>query len=191
VALEIGNILRHSDPKRALAVYDHALLRIREINENARGRAGEIDLLTMSSYPLRALGREADARGRLAESFKLLEASQEYPTDAIEPQSGAYNALRASAAQSEAAGDLAQAAALYNELLEKLEAWHVRPADDLRDAAAMSDLWDARARLLRRLGNGDEADVLDRRRAEIWGGWQRKQPGNVFVRRQLELSSGR
>ena len=28
--LEIGNILRHNDPQDALAVYDHALARIRE-----------------------------------------------------------------------------------------------------------------------------------------------------------------
>jgi serine/threonine protein kinase len=188
LALEIGKILRHSDPSRALAVYDRALVRIREIKENARSRAGEIDLLTMSSYPLRSLGREADARTRLALSFKLLEAAHEYPTDAFEPQIGAYNALRALAAQHEAAGDVARAAAIYKEVIEKLEAWHVRPADDLRDAAAMSDNWATRARLLRRLGNRDEAESLDRRRAEMWTGWRRKQPNNVFVRQQLELA---
>jgi hypothetical protein len=64
----------------------------------------------------------------------------------------------------------------------------VRPADDLRDAAAMSDAWAQRARLLRRLGNGREADEFDRRRTELWTAWQRKHPANVFVKRQLELS---
>jgi hypothetical protein len=189
MALEIGNILRHSDPARALAVYDRALMRIREIKENARSRSAEIDLLTMSSYPLRALGREADARARLAESFKLLHAEHEYPVDSIEPQNGAHNALRALAAQHEAAGDEARAAAIYQELLAKFEAWHVRPADDLRDAAAVSDILAARARLLRRLGNLDEAESLEHRRAEIWSGWLRKRPGNVFVKRQIELLS--
>ena len=82
--------------------------------------------------------------------------------------------------------DEARAAEIHNELLEKLEAWHVRPADDLRDAAAMSDIWAARARLLRRLGNRDEADLLDRRRTEMWAAWGRKQPNNVFVRRQIK-----
>ena len=188
MGLEIGNIVRRSDPARAVAVYDRALVRLREIDENIRGRSGEIDLLTMSTYPVRALGREADARARLAESFKLLEAAHEYPTDAIEPQNGAHKALRALAAQHEAAGDLARAAAIYKELLAKLEAWHVRPADDLRDAAAMSDAWAQRARLLRRLGNGREADEFDRRRTELWTAWQRKHPANVFVKRQLELS---
>jgi serine/threonine protein kinase/tetratricopeptide (TPR) repeat protein len=189
MALEIGNILRHSDPARALAAYERGLVRLREVNENARSRAGEIDLLTMSSYPLRALGREGAARARLAESFKVLEAEKQYPTDSIEPQSGAYNALRALAAQHEAAGDMARAAEIHNELLEKLEAWHVRPADDLRDAAAMSDIWTARARLLRRLGKREEADLLDRRRAEMWAAWGRKQPNNVFVRRQIESAA--
>ena len=189
LALEIGNIVRHRDPARALAAYNHGLMRIHEIAENARSQSGEIDLLTMSSYPLRALGRAADAQARLAGSFKLLEAAKEYPTDAIEPQNGAHNALRASAEQSEAAGDIARAVATYTELLEKLEAWHVRPADDLRDAAAVSDAWAQRARLLRRLGNGDEAEILDRRRAELWAEWYRKRPDNVFVKRQLELRS--
>jgi tetratricopeptide (TPR) repeat protein len=188
-ALEIGNILRHRDPPRALAVYDRALMRIRESADNARSQTGEIDLLTMSSYPLRALGREADARARLAESFKLLQAAQEYPTDTIEPQSGAYNALRAWAAQHEAAGDVARAAAIYGELAAKLEAWQVRTADDLRDAAVMSDVRATRARLLRGLGKGDEAAALDRQRMDMWAGWHRKYPDNVFVKRQQDLIS--
>jgi len=188
MALEIGNILRHSDPARALAVYDRALVRLRESEENARSQSGAIDLLTMSSYPLRALGREAEARARLAQSFKLLEAEKEYPTDSIEPQNGAYNALRALAAQHEAAHEEARAATIYKELSEKLEAWHVRSADDLRDAAAMSDIWAARAQMLRRLGERDEADSLDRRRGELWAEWGRKQPTNVFVKRQRELA---
>jgi serine/threonine protein kinase len=188
-ALEIGNILRHSDPARALAVYDRALMRLRESADNARSQSGEIDLLTMSSYPLRALGRESDARARLAQSFKLLEAAQEYPTEAIEPQSGAYNALRASATQHEAAGDIARAAAIYQELAAKLAAWHVRTADDLRDAAVMSDVQATRARLLRGLGKNDEAAALDRQRAAMWAGWHRTHPDNVFVKRQQELVS--
>jgi hypothetical protein len=86
----------------------------------------------MSSHALRAVGREADARARLA-------------------------------AQHEAAGDVARAAAVYQELIGKLEAWKVRPADDLRDAAVMSDVWATRAPLLRLRGQGSDADALDRR----------------------------
>jgi tetratricopeptide (TPR) repeat protein len=191
MSLEIGNILRHSDPARALSLYEHALARLREIDANVRGESGVIDLLTMSSYALRALGREAEARAQLAESFRLLETAKEYPTDSIEPQSGADNALRALAAQHEAVGELARAAETYRELAAKLEAWRLKPADDLRDATVLSDAWAERARLLRRLGNGDDADMLDRRRAELWRGWERKRPDNVFIKRQLELSSGR
>ena len=140
----------------------------------------------MSAYPLRALGREADARARPAQSFKLLAAAKEYPVASIEPQSGAYNALRALAAQHEAAGDEARAAATLEELRAKLEAWQLRPADDLRDATALSDVLAARARLLRQLGQASEADALDRRRATMWPAWGRKQPDNVFVSAQLK-----
>jgi serine/threonine protein kinase len=186
MALEIGNILRHSDPARALAASEHGLARLRETDENVRSQDGEIDLLTMSSYALRALGREADARARLAQSFKLLRAAQEYPIDAIEPQSGADNALRALAVQYEAAGELARAADIYQELMTKLEAWQINPAEDLRDAAVLSDTWAGRMRLLRRLEKMDEAEVLDERRRKLWTGWAQKRPHNVFVRRQLQ-----
>ena len=186
VALEIGNILRHSDPARARAVYDRALARLREIDANVRSRDGEIALLTMSSYAARALGREADARARLAESFKLLRAAKAYPVDAIEPQSGADNALRALAAQHEAAGELARAAEIYQELITKSEALPIRPAEDLRDAAFLSNTWTARARLLRRLGKTAEAESLETRRTALWTAWAQRRPHNVFVRAQLE-----
>jgi tetratricopeptide (TPR) repeat protein len=186
MSLEIGNILRYRDPARAFAVYDHALTRLREIDENVRGRSGEVDLLTFSSYALRALGREAEARARLDEAFTLLAAAKEYPTDSIQPQSGADNALRALAAQHEAAGDLARAADLYQELAKKLEAWELKPADDLRDAAVLSNAWADRARLLRRLDQVDEAEALDQRRRTLWTAWTQKRPGNVYVQRQLQ-----
>jgi hypothetical protein len=46
----------------------------------------------------------------------------------------------------------------------------------------------ASARLLRQLGQGSEADELDRRRTELWCAWDRTQPVNVF-RAQLKLVS--
>ena len=43
--LEIGNILRHNNPQKALAVYDHALARVREAKTNVSTQLYAADLL--------------------------------------------------------------------------------------------------------------------------------------------------
>src|SRR5439155_12775990 len=62
VARELGNILNRKNPEGALSVFDHALLRVREVKNNARARRGEAQLLAASSYPLRSLHRIPEAR---------------------------------------------------------------------------------------------------------------------------------
>ena len=44
-AREIGDILWPSDPRKALAVYDHSLARLREIKINERAQREETELL--------------------------------------------------------------------------------------------------------------------------------------------------
>ncbi len=78
--LEAGNLLRHKDPKKALAVYDHSLARIREAKPNASTQRDEAELLAGSSYALRWLGRQQDAKQRLDRAFELLHAAQRYPS---------------------------------------------------------------------------------------------------------------
>ena len=43
VGRELGDVLRISDPQRALAVYDHALRRLREVQDNPTARRGEAE----------------------------------------------------------------------------------------------------------------------------------------------------
>ena len=52
-ALEAGNVLRHSDSRKALAVYDQAMARIREAKTNSSTQHDEAELLAASSYPVR------------------------------------------------------------------------------------------------------------------------------------------
>ena len=77
--LEMGNILRHKDPEKALTVYDHSLVRIREAKPNARTQRDEAELLVGSSYVLRWLSSENDAKQRLDRALELLRAGRTMP----------------------------------------------------------------------------------------------------------------
>ena len=83
--------------EKALAVYDHSLVRIREAKPNSSTQHDEAELLASSSYVLRWLDREQDAKQRLNSALELLHATHRYPADKVEPMSDTYDALRAQA----------------------------------------------------------------------------------------------
>src|SRR5207248_10786535 len=94
-ARERGAILSDRDPERALAVYDKAIHRLREIPNNPRARTGEAGMLAGSSYALRRLDRVAESKSRIDDAFRLLRETNEYPSASIETDSEAEPALRA------------------------------------------------------------------------------------------------
>jgi serine/threonine-protein kinase len=183
-ALEAGNILRHRDPRKALAVYDQAIARIREAKTNSSTQQDEAELLAASSYPVRRLGSEAEARQRIDRAFQLLGEAQIYPADKIEPMSDAYHALQAQADHYSETGQTQKAIETYQLLLEKLMAWGPKPVDDLRDATCISRTWTALADLLRRAGRTDEAVRLEAQRTDLWNRWKNKLPNGEFLIRQ-------
>ena len=68
----LAGVLRHSDPRSALAVYDHTLRHLAEIKSNPNVQFYQARALAGSSYPLRDLGRNGEARQRLDSAFHLL-----------------------------------------------------------------------------------------------------------------------
>src|SRR6185312_9273334 len=92
---ELGANLRERDPRRALRVYDHAIRRLREVQNNMRARQGEAGSLAGSSYALRRLNRPAEAKNRIEAAFRLLRETKDYPTDRIDTDSEVEPALRA------------------------------------------------------------------------------------------------
>jgi tetratricopeptide (TPR) repeat protein len=182
--LEIGNILRHSDPQKALAVYDHALARIREAKTNVSTQVYAADLLAGSSYAARWTGREEDSHRRIEQAFQLLRDAHQYPADKVEPMSASDHVMRALADEYAETGQTAQAIAAYQELLAKLMSWKPDLQNDLRDATCISRTWTALADLLRRAGRTDEAGRLEAQRAELWNHWNGKLPNAQFLLRQ-------
>jgi serine/threonine protein kinase len=183
-SLEIGNILRHSNPQDALAVYDHALVRIREAKSSVSTQRDEADLLAASSYAVRWLGRDEEARQRIARASELLNQAGRYPVDKVEPMSATYDAMRASADDYAETGQTDKAIVAYQELLDKLMAWKPDPQYDLRDATCISRTWTALASLLRRSGRTEEAERLEAQRTELWNRWSGKLPNAQFLLRQ-------
>jgi tetratricopeptide (TPR) repeat protein len=183
-ALEVGNILRHSDPRQALSVYDHALARIREAKSNASTQRDEAELLAGSSYPLRWLGRKEEARQRIARALELLSQAGRYPADRIEPMSDAYDVLRAQSDDYAETRQTVKAVETYQQLLDKLMAWNPDPQNDLRDAACLSRTWTALADLLRRTGRTEQANRLVAQRTDLWNQWNNKLPNAQFLLRQ-------
>jgi serine/threonine protein kinase/tetratricopeptide (TPR) repeat protein len=180
-SLEIGNILRHRNPQDALAVYGHALARIREARSNVSTQRDEAELLAASSYALRWVGRDEEAKQRIAHAFGSLNQAGRYPADKIEPMNDVYDALRAQADDYVETGQTAKAVDAYRQLLDKLMAWNLDPQNDLRDAACLSRTWTALTDLLRRSGRKDEALQLEAQREKLWNHWQDKLPNARFL----------
>ncbi len=183
-ALEMGNILRHSDPQRALAVYDHALARVREVRPNLSNEIYAADLLAGSSYAARWTGRGNESHQRIEQAFQLLRDAHQYPAEAVEPMSVSDHVMRALADEYAETRQTARAITAYQELLDKLMAWKPDPQGDLRDATCISRTWTALAILKRRNGQVDEAARLEAQRAKLWVHWNAKLPNAQFLLRQ-------
>lgn len=181
-ARELGLILAHTNPRRALAVYDQALRRLREIQNNTDARREEARLLAYSSAALSRLHRPDDARSRIDEAFRLVRESKDYPADRIDPDKAVYAVWRAWADHLAETAQLPRAADNYQELLQKVIA---DPQNDLRDAAKVSSLYVALASVDHRLGRTGQAAALESQRLQLWRQWDRKLPNNPFVDRQI------
>jgi serine/threonine protein kinase len=190
--LEIGNIRRHKDPKAGLAIYDHALARIREVKANASTQRDEAGLLVGSSYPLRWLGREHEAKERLDRAFRLLREAHRYPADKVEPFSDSYEALRGQADDYAETGQAEKAIDAYRQLLDRVMAWGPHVESDLRDATCISRTWSALADLLSETGHRDQAKRLEAQRTDLWNRWDRKLPhAQALLRQSLSQVASR
>jgi hypothetical protein len=183
-SVQFANILRHEDPRKALAVYDHALARLKEIKPNASSQLAEADLLAVSSYAARWIGRGEDARERIKGSFLPLRDLHVYPADKVEPMSETEDALKAQADDYAETGQIIKGIRAYQELLAKLMAWKPDLQNDLRDAICIARTWTGLAVLLRRAGRVDQATQLEKQRTELFSYWKTKLPNGDFLIRQ-------
>ncbi len=181
----LAGILRHSEPARALEIYDEVLARMAEVRNNAKARREEVLALAGSTYPLRRMGRWAEARKRLDRAFERLRDLQLYPAEAIDPDSEAVEALSALAEFEAGSGNTGRALEQYRFLLDRMRAFPARPESSVADATRFSSVYAALSAHHRRAGQTALAREWEERRLELWRKWDRKLPNNSFVRLQI------
>lgn len=180
---ELGDILRHSDPARALAVYDAAVGRLAELPITAKTLRDRAELLAGSSYALRNLHRADEARQRVDAAFAILEETKDIPAERIPPNnSPIYTVFLARADTDDAEGKTAEAIEIYRELLDKVALSTTDSRKDLRAAFKLTHLYRALASMYARTGNASQAAALEAQRLELLQAWEHKLPGNSAVR---------
>jgi len=187
--ITLGGILRHSDPARALEIYDHALHHLAEATGDLHLQRYEVRLLVGSSYPLRKLGRRDEARHRLESALERLKQEKFYPADKIDLGSETEETLRALADDQAENGNLPAAIERYQQLITHIEPLESDSVFNVEDGVRFSNICRSAARLYRRVRQTQQASTLDARRLEIWRQWDRKLPNNTFIHRQLEAAS--
>jgi hypothetical protein len=182
---ELADILRDSDPARALSIYDHARRRLLEIENNTKARRDEVWLLAGASYALRRLQRPRESKERIDLALSILRELNDYPSEAIVLGAEADVSLRALADYYAETGQQTEAVATYEMLLGKVRASNPKPETDLRHANGLARIYGALAGLYRGTGDDARASAFDTQRLDIWRLWDQKLPGNSFIHRQL------
>ena len=127
----LARLVRESDPAHALAICDRVLLRAGEVKNNTLARLAEVAALADSSYPLRALHRDAEARARLDAAFAKLAELKQYPGAPLTLRSEALDALSARADDEAARGNIAHAIEIYQNVVEQVLATGPKIETDL------------------------------------------------------------
>jgi len=188
-ATQLGDVLRHREPQRALAAYDLAIRRLSEVPNDARSREDQALALAKSSYPLRSLHRPAKAKQRLDAALTILTDIKRYPAERIKIDSSIYVVSSAMADYEAEQGDPHRAVEMYEQLLDRVMAAKPEPLTDLKEAPRFSFLYETLAVLYRRTGEVDKAKAMEAQRLQLWRQWDQKLPNNAYVSRQLQAAS--
>lgn len=184
-ARELGNILRYSDPQRAIEVYDTGIGELETIQNNLKATRDRAVLLANSSYALRKVGRALEASRRIEDAIAILKLTHDYPAEKAALGTEVFTVMRARADDIAAKGDVRGALAMYEELRREMIASKPDPSNDLRDATQLSGFYTALGGLYQQTHDAAKAETITAQRRDLWRQWDRKLPGNPFVQRQL------
>jgi tetratricopeptide (TPR) repeat protein len=180
----LASILRHTNPRRSLDLYDDAAHRLAGLSHNAGTPRREITVLSGSVEPLLRLGRRAEALKRLDAAFAHLREIRLYPAAKIELGEETDRTLRALANYEGTAGNAQRGAEICEEIVRG-----AGPERSLSEAVALSTLYASASNLWRRSGETKRAADLVARRVELWRSWGKRLPSSEFVRQQIEAAS--
>jgi len=181
---ELGDLLKESDPARALAVLDNALQRLDDTPKTTKSQRTRAELLAKSADPLRRLGRGDDAAKRLDLALAMLEETKDLPAEGIALDSPQFAVLSARADAAATNGRVDEAAAGYEEILSKAkyETPWAAPDQDLRSAQRLARLLRTLTGLYVQAGNTTKAESLRKRQQDLALVWETRLPGNPVVK---------
>lgn len=190
VGVSLGDALRDSDPERALEIYGVTLERLREGTEQLTKRE-ESKVLSHSSYALRHMHRFGEARQRVEDAMGVLHSLADYQARVGLIGDEWHDAMQAQAELDLELGRSAAARATLLELYRQVEARKPAPETDLNHAAAMSRIYVALSRAAAALSLNEEAAKFDKLRLALWTIWDRRLPGNWYIRERLQETVAR
>jgi tetratricopeptide (TPR) repeat protein len=191
IGRELGELLRVRQPERALAIYDHSLLRLSTVVDNTEARRGEAVMLAGSAYALRRLGRTGEAERRLDAAYRVLAQTGGSATPLTSRNTTLETLLRARWDHFADLGQPRRAVEIYEELLARIEAAKLDPRHDLRDAVAVSAASTSLAALYGHASMPERATALWSRHVALWREWESRLPKSFVVQRQLQLVRAR
>jgi len=184
--IRLADLLRPSNPARALRVFDEAWDVMRAEPEGSFLRAEYlIRTAAEASYALRDLGKSAEARRRLAQVQATFHIDQTPGNMQVTPHGAEEEWVRAEADLDAAAGNPRKAITVYVLILGKFDALGYRPHHSLTDALALSVRQARLAELYRQAGDDGMASRYAADRRALWRGWNASLPNNPVVLHQL------
>lgn len=165
-----GNLLQNVDAERSIAVHREAISLIRGLPRGAGGREVALaSLLGESTFALRAVGNEAEARRNLDEARKLANATKDAPADTI---GSAWEAIsRAEADWALAAKHPAEAAKIHEKWLAGVRYGEPAVKTDRRAAFMIARRYGLLADALRASRDQARAEEIERKRAAVLQPW--------------------
>ncbi|MBL8233638.1 MAG: serine/threonine protein kinase [Bryobacterales bacterium] len=180
--VKLARILTNSDPQAALALFDEVYQTMYNAPKNAGRRK---DYLTRagagSTYALRKLGRNAEAKARIQRVREEVWGGQDYAKTPFGPTGAQESLMRAEADQKESEGRLNDATALYRKMVECILKSDFQPRSDLTDGFNLSARIARLEELLRKTGQVAEADLLLGRRMELRAHWLKRRPAEPLI----------
>jgi hypothetical protein len=177
----LGNAVRDQDPARALAAYDEAIDALRPPGGSNLSRQVLAMQLAESTFPLRKLHRDAEARRRLQEAKQIAADFRRHGANTLECD---QSISAAEADWAMASGHPLEAAERQREFLAEAKvegADNVNQMQNLNDAFTIARRYRFLARALTAAGRSSEAAQAEAQRREIVEFWRKKRPGDKLV----------
>ena len=177
--IHLGNLLRDLDPAGALRAYNEAISSVAALSKSNSPKVVWALALAESTFPLRKLRRDEEARQRLRQAAQISQDLRKVAASAAVESEEAVS--RAEAEWAISRGDASAAAYQHRNFLafvDSIKPPAVIPAESMIDAFSMTRRYRLLEQALTAGGQEAEAKQADRKREDIFEIWRQRLPGS-------------